>query len=87
MGAVARAGLSSNFAENQPCGSPATRAQSTRGAAVEFLCDPPRMARYVTLDIDASRTEAEHPSLMLAEVTVDEYTCGECADIKGKLSW
>ena len=45
------------------------------------------MARYVTLDIDASRTEADQSILMLAEVAVDEYTRGECADIKGKLSW
>ncbi|XP_071791691.1 fucolectin-5-like, partial [Asterias amurensis] len=53
-GAVARAGLGSEYYENQQCGSPATASQSSAGASITFLCDPPVSARYVTLDIDHS---------------------------------
>ena len=74
-----RAGASPSYAENQPCGSPATRAQSHNGATVEFLCDPPRLARYVTLDIDSSSPDVTNAVLQIGEVTVKEYTTGECA--------
>ncbi|XP_038066529.1 fucolectin-5-like [Patiria miniata] len=76
--ALARAGLSPNYAENRPCGSPATRTESTTGATVDFPCDTPRMARYVTLDIDLASPDVTLPILQLAEVMVDEYTSGEC---------
>ncbi|XP_038064824.1 uncharacterized protein LOC119735191 [Patiria miniata] len=76
--AVARAGLSFNIIENQPCGAPATRAQSAPGSVNTFLCDTPRMARYVSLDIDASNPATTDPMFMLAEVTVQEFTAGEC---------
>ena len=77
-GAVVRAGGSPNYTENQPCGLPATRAQSYIGAVNEFLCDPPRMARYVTLDIDSSSPDVSYAILQIAEVTVEEFTPGEC---------
>ncbi|XP_038077159.1 uncharacterized protein LOC119744995 isoform X2 [Patiria miniata] len=82
-GAVARAGLGPNYTENQPCGSPATRTQSTNGATHVFLCDAPRMARYVTLDIDKTNPDVTDAVLMLAEVTVKEYTAGECPSLDG----
>ncbi|XP_022106678.1 fucolectin-like [Acanthaster planci] len=37
IGAVVRAGLSENYAENRPCGSPATSAQSQQGASIDFF--------------------------------------------------
>ncbi|XP_022110102.1 uncharacterized protein LOC110989785 isoform X2 [Acanthaster planci] len=71
--AVARAGLSSNYARNQPCSSPVPRAQATDGATITFPCAPARMARYVTLDIDSSRQEVTYALLQLAEVMVREH--------------
>ena len=81
--AVARAGLSPNYAENRPCGLPATSEQSVTGSTVVFPCDPPRVARYVTLDIDRGNPEAgDQSALMLAEVKVEMYERGECSDIE-----
>ena len=77
--AVARAGLSSNYAENQPCGSPATRAQSYDGAVNEFLCDTPRLSRYVSLDIDPSSSGVTNALLQIGEVTLEEHASGQCA--------
>ncbi|XP_022110100.1 fucolectin-6-like [Acanthaster planci] len=79
--AVARAGLGSNYNDNQPCGSPAARAQCTDGATIVFPCETPRMARYVTLDIDPSHHDVTKALLQLAEVTVKEYTNGECGAV------
>ncbi|XP_038064855.1 uncharacterized protein LOC119735220 [Patiria miniata] len=81
IGAIVRAGLSPNFAENLPCGSPATSQQSREGAKIPFLCEPPRLAWYVSLDINTSMpgVDAAHAFLQLAEVAVEEYTSGECA--------
>ncbi|XP_022096135.1 uncharacterized protein LOC110982186 [Acanthaster planci] len=75
--AVARAGLSSDYTENYPCGSPATRDQSVNGATIEFVCKVPRLARYVSLDIDSSNPDVTNAILQLAEVTVEEDR--ECA--------
>ncbi|XP_038066018.1 proto-oncogene tyrosine-protein kinase receptor Ret-like [Patiria miniata] len=81
IGAIARAGLSPNFNENLPCGSPATSEQSQNGAEITFLCEPPRLARYVSLDINTSMpgVDAARAFLQLAELAVEEYTSGECA--------
>ncbi|XP_038071166.1 uncharacterized protein LOC119740040 [Patiria miniata] len=78
LGAVVRAGLSSNYAENQPCGLPATASQSATGQMSEFLCAPARLARYVSLDIDISRPGITTAILQLAEVTVEEYSYSAC---------
>ena len=83
--AVARAGRSSIYSDNQACGLPATRAQSHDGALVEFTCDTPRWARYVTLDIDPSSPGVTNAILQLAEVTVEEIALGECSWISGKV--
>ena len=45
---------------------------------VVFLCDPPRMARYVTLDINSSHPDSTDAVLQLAEVEVD-HTTGACS--------
>ncbi|XP_071785288.1 fucolectin-3-like [Asterias amurensis] len=79
--AVVRAGLSPDFIQNQQCGLPATESQSTDGAVVEFLCEPPVIARYVSLDIDPSRPDVTLAILQIAEVNVQEYTSQECAGI------
>ena len=75
-----------NFTDNQPCGAPARREQSNDGAMNQFMCDPPRLAKYVSLDINTSRPEVTYDDaiLQLGEVTVEEYTAGECATNEGK---
>ena len=84
--AVARAGRSSTYSDNQACGLTATRAQSYNGAVIEFTCDTPRLARYVTLDIDPSSPGVINAILQIAEVTVEEITSGECPRISGKIN-
>ncbi|XP_038069841.1 uncharacterized protein LOC119739078 [Patiria miniata] len=78
FGTVVRAGLSTNYTENRPCGSPATAAQSSPGTVTEFPCDTPRRARYVSLDIDPSRPGVTTPILQIAELTVEEHTTRPC---------
>ena len=79
-----RAGLSSNYAENQPCGLPATVEQASTGAVNDFVCDAARLARYVSLDIDLSSPDVTNAILQIAEVTVEEYSYMECASSYGK---
>ncbi|XP_071806500.1 uncharacterized protein [Asterias amurensis] len=74
IGATVRAGLSSNYFNNQQCGKPATSAQSYPGAINVFLCDPPVMARWVSIDIDPSYPGSAEAILQLAEVSLVEYT-------------
>ena len=76
--------MSLNYAENQPCGLPATRAESYDGAVNEFLCDTPRLARFVSVDIDPSSPGVTNAILQLAEVRVEEITSGACGGIEGK---
>ncbi|XP_022102903.1 uncharacterized protein LOC110985832 [Acanthaster planci] len=78
IGAVVRAGLSSNYADNRPCGLPATTAQAVPGSVNNFLCDSPRFARYITVDINCSRPGVTNPILQMAEVEVEEYPTAEC---------
>ena len=40
------------------------------GAVIEFPCAEPRLARYVTVDIDDTRPEVTQAVLMMAEVTI-----------------
>ena len=76
-----RAGRSSNFSENDACGSPATGAQAETGATIEFRCERPRMASFVTVDIDLSNPAVVHDRamIMIAEVTVEVYAPEVCA--------
>ncbi|XP_038076467.1 uncharacterized protein LOC119744563 isoform X2 [Patiria miniata] len=80
LGTVIRAGLSPSYTDNPPCGLPGTAAQSTPGAVIKFPCDVPRLARYITLDIDPSQPGVTDPTLKIAEVEVEVYTAGECAE-------
>ena len=77
--------MSPDFIQNQQCGLPATESQSTDGAVVEFLCEPPVIARYISLDIDPSTPDVTVAILQIAEVNVQEYTSQECAGIAGKI--
>ena len=76
-----RAGQSFNFTKNDACGSPTARAQAKTGATIEFRCERPRMARFVTVDIDLSNPGV-NPSkaiIMIAEVTVEVHAPEVCA--------
>ncbi|XP_038061681.1 deleted in malignant brain tumors 1 protein-like [Patiria miniata] len=84
--AVARAGLGLSYAENQPCGQPATKAQSYDGAVNVFTCDTPRMARYVSLDIDPSSPGVTNAFLQMGEVTVEEVASGQCSRVSGRIN-
>ena len=59
--------------------------QSVPGTDTEFLCDPPRVARYVSLDINTTHPLVSDAIFMLAEVTVKEYTSGECPAPESKI--
>ena len=76
-----RAGQSFNFTKNDACGSPTARAQAKTGATIEFRCERPRMARFVTVDIDLSNPAVVHDRamIMIAEVTVEVYAPEVCA--------
>ena len=74
-----RAGVSSYYTENQKCGSHVTDNQAYAGAVIEFFCDPPVLAKYVSVDIDPSSSVDANPVLQIAEVMVEEYTSEECA--------
>ncbi|XP_022111473.1 uncharacterized protein LOC110990688 [Acanthaster planci] len=64
LSAVARAGLSEVPTDNIMCGTPVTSDQSTINDWIEFACDLPVLARYVSVDIPGIG------SLKLCEVTV-----------------
>ncbi|XP_071785302.1 uncharacterized protein [Asterias amurensis] len=70
-----RAGLNSNFTENQECGSQVTKAQCAERRVVAFRCDPPVRARYISIDLP-------NPGLnvvAVAEVAVEELSYLECS--------
>ena len=69
MGAVARAGLSDVHTNNVMCGTAVTRDQALSNDWIEFTCDPPLLAQYVSIDIP------DTASLTLCEVTVS--TCDD----------
>ena len=47
---------------------------------MEFICDPPVLARYVSVDMDPTRPGARSPPhVMIAELEVAEYVSGECS--------
>ena len=81
-----RAGVSSNYTDNQKCGSQVTDNQTYAGAVIAFLCDPPLLAKYVRLDIDPSNSSDAILVLQIAEVMVEEYTSKECAENSCKIA-
>ncbi|XP_071785213.1 uncharacterized protein [Asterias amurensis] len=69
-GAAVRAGMcGGEVTNNQQCGSSVTSEQAAvPGATIEFVCDPPLRARYVSVDLQSE--EGEY--LQLCEVTVEQ---------------
>ena len=84
--AVAQAGCSLPYSDNQACRLPATRAHSYDAAVIEFTCDSPQLARYMTLDISPSSPGVTNALLQMGEVTLEEITSGECSRISGKIN-
>ena len=88
--AVVRAGLNAEFSQNAICGAPVTSAQaSIHGGYLDFTCDPPTAARYVSVDIDGSQPGVgEENILTLCEVMVEEYsnTCLPPVLLTGRFS-
>ena len=78
--AVVRAGLKANFSQNAICGAPVTSAQALiHGGYLDFTCDPPTAARYVSVDIDGSQPGVRNKAaLTLCEVMVEEYSLTKC---------
>ncbi|XP_071793344.1 uncharacterized protein [Asterias amurensis] len=67
--AVVRAGTSRNIQRNPQCGDVVSPAMATpRGGTIELVCDPPLVARYISVDIPSDK----HSFLQLCEVTVKE---------------
>ncbi|XP_038065319.1 fibropellin-1-like isoform X2 [Patiria miniata] len=74
-GAVVRAGTSSTGLNNGICGSALTAQQAeVRRSTVDFVCDPPLTAKFVTVDIPLLRVTKQQ----ICEVTVEQGTPGPC---------
>ncbi|XP_022098548.1 fibropellin-1-like [Acanthaster planci] len=75
-GAVVRGGTSSTSLTNRGvCGTPLTAQQAeVRRSTVDFVCDPPMTAKFVTVDIPLLRL-TQQP---LCEVTIEQATPGPC---------
>ena len=74
-GAVVRAGTNPAGTANRVCGSAVTNAQALeRRSVVDFLCDPPLSAKYVSVDIPLIQASSQQ----ICEVTVEEATPGPC---------
>ena len=70
---VVRAGLNASISQNAVCGFPVTTAQaSVPGAHLDFPCDPPRSARYISVHAKGPTTV-----LTLCEVFVYKHTSSE----------
>ena len=66
---------------NQRCGYPATAMQSLPGAMIAFTCEPPVLARYISVDVDPSRQDVTDAVLQIAEVAVERV-----GSLTGKLN-
>ncbi|XP_071801365.1 pentraxin fusion protein-like [Asterias amurensis] len=80
IGAVVRAGIESDIFNNAACGLPVTSDQaSIPGGHIPFLCDPPVIAQYVSVDDkDHKMNEHENNLITLCEVMVEEYPLEYC---------
>ncbi|XP_022098563.1 uncharacterized protein LOC110983548 [Acanthaster planci] len=74
-GAVVRGGTSSTSLNNGVCGTPLTARQAeVPRSTVDFICDPPMTAKFVTVDIPLLRVSQKPP----CEVTIVQATPGPC---------
>ncbi len=69
--ATVRAGESPTVTENQ-------HAQSRKRAVIVFVCDPPVVASYVSIDVNNFNPSVRETLLQLAEVTIEEATTKQC---------
>ena len=84
VGAIARAGLNFSYYDNQQCGSNITKEQSFNGAVIDFVCDPPLFAKYVSLELPPSSPDVADRILEIAEISVKEYKSKDCATNNSK---
>ncbi|XP_071801253.1 uncharacterized protein [Asterias amurensis] len=76
-GAIVRAGNETDIFNNAACGLPVTSDQaSIPGAHIPIVCDPPVIARYVSVEGD--NPTADSNALTLCEVMVEEYPMEDC---------
>ncbi|XP_071801454.1 uncharacterized protein [Asterias amurensis] len=76
-GATVRAGTQSNIFNNAACGLPVTSDQSLNTVGhIPIVCDPPVIARYVSVDDDVPASNSN--ALTLCEVMVEEYPMADC---------
>ena len=86
-GAVVRAGTESDIFSNAACGVPVTSDQaSILWGHIQIVCDPPVIARYVSVDDDDHMYGQDngHNVLNLCEVIVDEYPMEACLQMTSK---
>ena len=86
-GAIVKAGKESDTSKNAACGLPVTMDQaSIPGAHIDFVCDPPVIARYVSVDKKVRVISGLDSTLTLCEVMVEEYHKAACPQTKSKKS-
>ena len=82
-GAIVRAGKEPDIFNNAACGLPVTQDQaSIPGGHTTILCDPPVIARYVSVDDEDH--EPDSKSLALCEVIVEEQPMEDCIKTTSK---
>ena len=84
IGAVVRAGIESDIFSNAACGLPVTDQASTPGAHIQFLCDPPVIAQYVSVDDKDHMNGHENNLITLCEVMVEEHPIEYCSQSTSK---
>ena len=83
--AVVRAGIQGDIFNNAACGLPVTQDQaSIPGAHLQFVCDPPVIARFVSVDDGFHVSGPDENFLTLCEVMVEEYPTGHCPQSTSK---
>ena len=82
-GTIVRAGIESDIFNNAACGLPVTSDQaSIPGAHIPIVCDPPVIARYVSVEDDIPTADSN--ALTLCEVMVEEYPMEDCHQTRSK---
>ncbi|XP_033636723.1 uncharacterized protein LOC117297684 [Asterias rubens] len=77
--ATVRAGPSTDYAENTQCGLAITASEHQVWALVERVCDPPMMARYITMDVQHPTSPTALVVLRIADIAIKKYASEECA--------
>ena len=86
--ATVRAGPSTDYAENTQCGLAITASEHQVWALVERVCDPPMMARYITMDVQHPTSPTALVVLRIADIAIKKYASEECArNSSKKTTW